>query len=374
MKSCPNCKNSIENKKNLYTCSKCGKEYCERCSNKSISISSCPHCTIAPYRSNIPLAWSETPLSSFHTVRPVAKPETSSAMKDINPRKDGGKQRKEFITERENTNNTIWVILLLLIAIILLSIGVSRFIKSKAHKNWPATGGEVISTEIQEEEHRGDLNYTSYYVKINYEYIINYKKYISNSIGLNTDSYFASTWSNAYEICNDFPQGKKIRVYYDPNNPHTSILTKGVNNRYYIFYLGFGLIFLGFGVWRLYSLKKYSKIEAKPLIVVNYLIIGLLFCAIGIVLSPLISTSFNDSIQYEIWITGFWGELSVLLAYIIGFVPAISVLQHIIKSIDKKTALVEQTKFGKGFTAFMETPLYRILVIVFGISLLLSYL
>jgi len=94
-----------------------------------------------------------------------------------------------------------------------------------------------------------------------------------------------------------------------------------------------------------------------------------------------ISPVFGDS-PLAIWQTGIWGKISVILAYLIGFIPAIMLWSGFIGHGD----LVE-TKTGKTLLKFLEYvcekrfneknelgKAYEILIITFGFTLFLTYI
>jgi hypothetical protein len=63
--------------------------------------------------------------------------------------------------------------------------------------------------------------------KIEYEYIIDGKRYLSKKIFLGGKNWNSFTTEKVIDICDKYSIGKKIQVFYNPKNQKISCLEKG---------------------------------------------------------------------------------------------------------------------------------------------------
>jgi hypothetical protein len=110
-------------------------------------------------------------------------------------------------------------LLLLIVGLFLLGVP-----QSVASNDWFATEGVVISSKLQEECCN---SYTEgWYPRVIYRYSVNRHEYTSDKIhfvdlgSLNTDYY-------SRETIRKYPVGKKVMVYFNPDNPFQAILELG---------------------------------------------------------------------------------------------------------------------------------------------------
>jgi len=99
--------------------------------------------------------------------------------------------------------NKIVIIIFIPIGVLLLLYYAYSIYEVKSAINWPTTKGNIISTEWKYNIIK-DIN------TVNYKYIVEGKTYRDSEIV--TDNYFSRLKKHA------------ITVYYDPDNPATSIL------------------------------------------------------------------------------------------------------------------------------------------------------
>jgi hypothetical protein len=95
---------------------------------------------------------------------------------------------------------------------------------SHASKIWPAVPGEIIRSEV--ETYRRDGK-TQYQPDIAYKYSVDNKDYSSSKVTVG-DPPFTSNISPAKRIQADYPVGKSVDVYYDPEVPSSSALRPGI--------------------------------------------------------------------------------------------------------------------------------------------------
>jgi hypothetical protein len=76
----------------------------------------------------------------------------------------------------------------------------------------------------------------TYHAKIHFKYSVKGKSFTSNNVT------FGQSTKGAGEIVNHYPIGKKIKVFYNPQDPKVAVLEPGVSMSSYLF-LGFGILF-----------------------------------------------------------------------------------------------------------------------------------
>lgn len=122
-------------------------------------------------------------------------------------------------------------LIFLLLGVVFTSSGVNMIISAKESVAWPVAEGRIHHSKIIETVKRrtsgqkGQANSKSYHAKVEYEYIVSETKYSSNQIS------FGKTGSNkpeyARQLVNQYPKGKIVDVYYDPEDPETAVLVPG---------------------------------------------------------------------------------------------------------------------------------------------------
>ncbi|MBL4884939.1 MAG: DUF3592 domain-containing protein [Planctomycetaceae bacterium] len=110
---------------------------------------------------------------------------------------------------------------------------------AKASQDWPSTNGSVLSSEVvSNRDNDGD---TSYRPQIEYSYQVDGQDYQQGNIRYDGD-WGSSNSSYAHKTVREYPIGKQVDIYYDPENVTEAVLEPGVTWASYSI-LGFGLIF-----------------------------------------------------------------------------------------------------------------------------------
>ncbi|WP_051654209.1 DUF3592 domain-containing protein [Persephonella sp. KM09-Lau-8] len=94
---------------------------------------------------------------------------------------------------------------------------------------WPKTEGIIIKSEIQKDKRT--IAYDYYYPHIEYKYTVNGKEYISNRIFL---TEMASDYETIKKLVEKFPEGSKVKVYYNPFNPSDAVLKRNYHTGMFI--------------------------------------------------------------------------------------------------------------------------------------------
>jgi hypothetical protein len=124
----------------------------------------------------------------------------------------------------------VFIVFCLVLAIIIGPLGIYKGIRDalrlNAAKGWPIAKGEVIKSEAirtSGNQSGPGQNSTVFTPRIRFKYGIDNKEYESDKIT------WGGTWgSNTGNYCEvmlqAYPVGKKIDVYYNPNNPNDCII------------------------------------------------------------------------------------------------------------------------------------------------------
>jgi hypothetical protein len=91
-------------------------------------------------------------------------------------------------------------------------------------KDWPSVNGEIIRSEIYSERNDGK---TQYRPDIVYTYHVDGRSYVSSNLTMG-DPRHASSLSTAKRAQAEYPVGRNVNVYYDPDLPSSSVLEPGV--------------------------------------------------------------------------------------------------------------------------------------------------
>ena len=152
----------------------------------------------------------------------------------------------------KNSNpRLIGVIFTLVGALVFYFWGWPQLKYANESKNWPQTQGKITQSEVNSWIKEGNSMYET---RINYSYEVDGKKYNSGKIKT-SGSYSGSNISRAKEIVNEFPFGKAVDVYYDPEVPDSAVLKPGVSS-IDIVMAAFPLLFLIIGLAVLTGIVK----------------------------------------------------------------------------------------------------------------------
>jgi hypothetical protein len=131
-----------------------------------------------------------------------------------------------------------------------LWLGCNELKHGKATKEWPIVEGEIISSKVVEEVHRspGSIDKSiTYTPKVQFKYSVEGVNYVSNNIFAGRGEYKSPRRSSAQNIVKKYPEGKKVLVYYNPDNPSEAVLEPGTPPGIYLPFL-VGIVFLFIGI------------------------------------------------------------------------------------------------------------------------------
>jgi len=108
---------------------------------------------------------------------------------------------------------------------------------ARASASWPTADGVITRSGVSHstDSDGGD----SYNPEVTYTYTVNNTGYDNNTIKFGENSYSSS--KKADGIAGNYPVGKNVTVYYDPEKPDRSVLEPGVSAGSYIV-IGIGVL------------------------------------------------------------------------------------------------------------------------------------
>ena len=124
-------------------------------------------------------------------------------------------------------------------------------------RSWPTVQGEILSSSVGESmemssKGRGRPRYDG---NVTYSYSVNDQSFQNDRVCFGYQKDLAS-YENANQIRSKYPKGKKVKIYYDPNNPEESVLQTNIPGRMIAMTVT-GLVFILTGFYY-YFLKRAS--------------------------------------------------------------------------------------------------------------------
>ena len=133
---------------------------------------------------------------------------------------------------------TVFLMLTFFAAGIGISIwGWSVLQDARVSESWPATDGEILSSNVREDT---DEDGTSYFGDVTYRYSVDGISYVTDNVSF---GQYGGSRGHAEEIVDRYPAGSGGTVHYDPADPVTAVLEPGVTWSSY-FLLIFGAVFV----------------------------------------------------------------------------------------------------------------------------------
>ncbi len=136
----------------------------------------------------------------------------------------------------------------------LMSAGIGYFVafhwgkevldNAKASEHWPSVEGKILSSRVVRP--KGDDGASLYAASVGYAYRVDGQEYFSSRVWFG-DGNQSSFSSGAKEVVARYPQGKVVRVHYNPAKPKLAVLEPGAFFSSYLIY-GIGLLFFGIGL------------------------------------------------------------------------------------------------------------------------------
>jgi hypothetical protein len=126
----------------------------------------------------------------------------------------------------------------LLLGAVIFGYGCRDTRSAKESLHWPETPGVVTASFVYEYTEIDDSEPT-YTPRVDYSYKVDGKSYSNNLISFEFNSIrnkSKKTKSWAVTVISDYPTGSAVTVYFNPANPHISVLLKGAARDWKIFW------------------------------------------------------------------------------------------------------------------------------------------
>ncbi len=145
-------------------------------------------------------------------------------------------------------------------AVLTIFLGIPMLMSALASQGWPAVEGIITLSEFTAKQDRDDGGVT-YGASVAYDYTVSGTVYDGSNVHFG--QYSTSDPSYGRGIVNRYPVGKRVNVYYDPDDPSTSVLEPGAGWSSFMV-AGIGLLFtlLGF-LGSFFQFKKYQRGESS---------------------------------------------------------------------------------------------------------------
>lgn len=108
-----------------------------------------------------------------------------------------------------------------------------------ASRTWPTVEGRVISSGVQT-RHGTSGDITRYYPVVEYEYSVEGRSFRGNRISFDTQTM---DYTSAANIAKRYAVGRKVTVFYDPNDAGHSVLEAGTSGGSWLG-IGIGIVFV----------------------------------------------------------------------------------------------------------------------------------
>lgn len=137
-----------------------------------------------------------------------------------------------------------------------------RWQQSEESLKWPSAPGVVVASYLKRHDRSGGGSYETPH--ISYEYTVAGKRYKSTRFSFDDIEKLAVTEAQLKTILANYPKGKELTVYYDPQNPKSSILfpkvtRPQVRRNYAIVGIVFSLTGIFFAIKLIIDLLQYFK-------------------------------------------------------------------------------------------------------------------
>lgn len=138
----------------------------------------------------------------------------------------------------------------MLIGLIFVLLGGYEIFQGMKTEDWPAAPGTILSSKVQSgtSSSHGPARTTGssrrrYSVDIRYRYEVDGQQFEGSRLSYGKETY--KKRSKAQKIVSQFLPRKKIDVFFDPENPESSVLIKGSGLAWLAVALGAGAFILG---------------------------------------------------------------------------------------------------------------------------------
>jgi len=133
------------------------------------------------------------------------------------------------LAKKQNTKTGLFIGTIIFggLGIFLMLTWVHNLQMARSSKSWPAVQGAVVSSRVVQvldsTDKKGKRHY-SYKGLVKYSYSVEGQNYLSARISFG--DYSTSSPDHAEKIVANYPVGKQVRVYYNPDSPVQAVLER----------------------------------------------------------------------------------------------------------------------------------------------------
>ena len=110
---------------------------------------------------------------------------------------------------------------------------------------WLTATGEILSSDIQKDSHRGT---TAYRAEVSYRYEVSNREYVCNRVFFGDEVYISDS-AAAWRIVRKYRPGDNVMVHYNRQEPNEAVLETGARWQSYAgLFVGLAAIAFGLGV------------------------------------------------------------------------------------------------------------------------------
>ncbi|MGB4270391.1 MAG: DUF3592 domain-containing protein [Spirochaetota bacterium] len=141
------------------------------------------------------------------------------------------------------------VLFFLIFGLVVTLAGIKMINEAKESLSWPHTEGVIVTSHMDKRYVKGQ-GY-QHFANITYEFEVGGEKYRGSQIS------FKNLDIPDEELLRLYPLGKKVKVYYDPDDPSYSLLEPGISiQTYTALFIGIVLLVVAISTAIFYKPKK----------------------------------------------------------------------------------------------------------------------
>jgi len=129
---------------------------------------------------------------------------------------------------------------------------------SATSKSWPSVPGTITKSEVQVFKRDGN---THYQPDIAYSYTVEGKKYTASKITVG-DGALDNNVTKAKRLQAEYPAGREVDIYYDPDLPESAVLQPGTKSGD-LMLAGISALFFFIGLLAVYQGMKAKRCIAE---------------------------------------------------------------------------------------------------------------
>ena len=175
--------------------------------------------------------------------------------------------------------------------------------------SWPHVTGRIISSVARSKLMKGRHGeYIVHWPDVRYEYFVGDRRFVSDRIMFTHRGFSESA---TQRLVNEYPVDKVITVYFDPKNPESAVLERGIQ-WFFIPILAFAIILAMLMVWIIYAdlRGQFPSQQGHPLVtsrdhatVQAYQYRGVIFFIVAMSLAAMFYKGFYPTPHFGLTIT-----------------------------------------------------------------------